>query len=250
MNKLKIWSTLLLTLGLLLLGAVLPKIAAALQDAAGRNRPSYSDMQALALDFSQERKMLSLYEKLAVLGKGESISISDDAMVMTEDDAFAAAQECMTLYEQAGLFQWFDVSFSSAQPHLAISLENTNNTVLYWTVTYIYKKDPSQTLTLDVDDETGKALRITYHKYGSYSMDGVWERNREVLDRFADIYFTQLGLEEQAAQARDTGDGYEYYERDGEVSNAQYIFTDDTYGEINIALYVEGSGSFFVVFQP
>ncbi len=248
MKKLKLSGLLLLSLVLLVLGAALPRIAAFMQDTARQNRSGHSEMQALQLDFSEERNLLSHMGKLSALGRGGPISISDDAVAMTETQAYAAAEKAMAAYEDAGLFQWFDVSYASAQPNISISMENVNHTVVYWTVSYMYKKDPNQTLMLDIDDETGKVLRITYHKYSTFSMEGVWERNRDALERFAEIYFSQLGLQEQATQAKAAG-YYTFYERDGGVSAAQYIFTDEAYGEVVIDLYAEGSGSFFAVIQ-
>lgn len=248
MKRIKLPALLLLTLALLALGAVLPRIAAFLQDAARQNRSGRSEMQALELDLAEERNLLSYMGKLSALGRGEAISISDGAVAMTETQAYAAAEKAMAAYEDAGIFQWFDVSYASAQPYISISLENTSHTAVYWTVSYMHKKDPNQNLEVDIDDETGQVLRVTYHEYSSYSMEGVWERNKDILERFAEIYFSQLGLAEQADQAEASG-GYAYYERDGGVSAARYIFTDEAYGEIVIDLYAEGSGSFFAVIQ-
>ena len=248
MNKLKISGLLLLTLVLLVLGAALPRIAAFMQDTARQSHSGHSEMQALQLDLAEERNLLSFMGKLSALGRGGPISISDGAVAMSEAEAYAAAEKAMAAYENARLFQWFDVSYASAQPNISISMENVNHTVVYWTVSYMYKKDPNQTLVLDIDDETGKVLRVTYHKYSTFSMEGVWEHNRDALERFAEVYFSQLGLQEQADQAKAAG-YYTFYERDGGVSAAQYIFNDETYGEIVIDLYAEGSGSFYVVIQ-
>ena len=248
MNKLKLSGLLLLTLALLVLGAALPRIAAFMQDTAIQNRSGHSDMQALQLDLTEERNLLSFMGKLSALGRGEVIGVSQSAVAMSEAEAYAAAEKAMAAYEDAGLFQWFDVSYASAQPYISVSMENTSHTVVYWTVSYMYKKDPNQTLMLDIDDETGKVLRVTYHVYSTFSMDGVWDRNRDALERFAEVYFSQLGLQEQADQAKAAG-YYTFYERDGGVSSAQYIFMDEAYGEIVIDLYAEGSGSFFAVIQ-
>ena len=97
-------------------------------------------------------------------------------------------------------------------------------------------------MLLDIDDETGKILCIRYDVYDSYSMDGVWERNKTIMDAFTDIYFAQIGMTEAAESAASIA----YFERDGGVSSALYGFGDVTYGEIKLEFYVEGSGGFFL----
>ena len=79
-------------------------------------------------------------------------------------------------------------------------------------------------------------------------MDGVWERNKTVVDAFTDIYFTQLGLldtaEEVVNNATDAESIYDYNEVDGGVSEAVYVFRNTLYGEFIIQFTVDGAGGF------
>ena len=78
-------------------------------------------------------------------------------------------------------------------------------------------------------------------------MDGVWERNQKIMNEFTSIYFSQLGMTAEKESAEEVR-SFEYYERDGGVSNALYSFGDITYGEISIDFYVEGAGGFYLYF--
>ena len=110
------------------------------------------------------------------------------------------------------------------------------------------KKESNQVLRLDVDDETGQILCITYGNYQECSMDGVWERNKTIADAFTDIYFTQLGLfdaaEEVENAATDAESIYDYNEVDGGVTEVVYVFRNTLYGEFIIQFTVDGAGGF------
>lgn len=245
MRNSKISFLILLTILILAAFAALPVIAASVQDNTTVNSSGYHEMESMKLDLNEEKETLPMMGKLALLGHMEWVNIDSSQASMTENEVFQAVETQMKAYEEAGIFQWFDVTLRSATPKLGIDLNDPNNFLVYWTVSFINEKDQSCSLLLDIDDETGKILCIRYDVYDSYSMDGVWERNKTIMDAFTDIYFAQLGMTE-AKEYAESEAGYEYYERDGGVSNALYSFGDATYGEINIDFYVEGAGGFFI----
>ena len=247
MRNLKISLLILLTILLLAGFAALPVIAASLQDNRVVNQSGYQQMQTMKLDYGNEKETLPIMGKLALFTIMQTIDIDASQASMTEEEAFLAAETQMKAYEEAGIFQWFDVPLRSATPKLGIDPNDATNYVVFWTVTYISEKGQKQTLLLDIDDETGKILSIRHEVYEAYSMDGVWERNKKIMNAFTDIYFSQLGMTE-AKKYAETEAGFEYYERDGGVSNALYSFGDVTYGEISIDFYVEGAGGFYLYF--
>ena len=215
--------------------AALPVIVGAVMDS---NAPvGYSPMQSVKLDISQNPK-LSYLEKLHLFSYTQAVDIQENQASMTEEEAISAAISAMQPYVDAGIFEWFEPDHHSAVPKLAVDTKDTSRYVVHWSVTFIHKKDPTQNLMLDIDDESGKILGIRYDRYTSFSMDGVWERNQAIMDAFTAIYFSQLGLTEEAAQVE-----YQYLERDGGVSCAQYHFP-----ELQIDFYVDGTGGFYVVF--
>ena len=238
----------LFTVILLIAGASLPAIAASVQDSTTVNHSGYSQMKSMELEFGEEKETLPMMGKLALLGHMESVNIDSSQASMTENEVFQAAETLMADYENAGIFQWFDVTLRSATPKLGIDLNDPNNFLVYWTVSFINENDYSRSLNLDIDDETGKILCIRYDVYDSYSMDGVWERNKTIMDAFTDVFFSLLGMTEAKEFAESIAAGYEYSEVDGGVSYAEYSFGDAIYGEIHVAFCVEGPGGFYLYF--
>lgn len=241
-------TSLLIVLTVLALAAcaALPAIAAAVQDSATVNHWGHSGMKSMELDLNQQRGTIPMMGKLALLGNMETINIDPSQASMTQEEVFAAAREQMKPYEEAGIFRWFDVTLCSAEPRLGIDLKDANNFIVYWTVSFVNEDGPGQWLNLDIDDETGRILCIYYGVYGSYSMDGVWQRNKVIMQAFTDIYFSQLELTGAKEFALSTQSGYSYHERDGGVSSALYSFWDADYGQIQLEFYVEGPGGFYL----
>ena len=245
MSNFKMTFLILLTILFLAACAVLPVIAAVVQDSTTVNHFNISQMKSIELDMNKHRETIPMMGKLALLRNMETINIDPSQASMTEEEAFQAAQEQMKAYEEAGIFQWFDVTHRYAEPKLGIDLKDANNFLVYWTVSFVNEDGEGQWLNLDIDDETGKILCIYYGVYGSYSMDGVWQRNKIIMQKFTDIYFSQLDLAVAKELALSTVNGYAYYEQDGGVSDALYNFWDATYGEISLEFYVEGPGGFY-----
>ena len=219
-----------LTILLLLLGGGMPWIVSAVQDNALLHHSGYRNIDAIQLDFSER----SMADKLSLLSHSQPVDITHTQATMIQEEVFAAVEREMAQYEDAGIFQWFEITRRTAQPKLGIDVNDVNHYLVYWTVTYINKKDPSRSLVVDLDDESGKILSIRYEVYDTYSMDGVWERNRATMDAFTEIYFSQLDV---------TPPDYEYFERDGGVSSALYHFE-----ELAIEFFAEGAGGFYLYF--
>ena len=219
-----------LTILLVLLGGGMPWIVSAVQDNALLHHSGYCDIDAIQLDFSER----SMADKLSLLSRSQPVDITHTQATMIQEEVFAAVEREMAQYEDAGIFQWFEITRRTAQPKLGIDVNDVNHYLVYWTVTYINKTDPSRSLMVDLDDESGKILSIRYEVYDTYSMDGVWERNRATMDAFTEIYFSQLDV---------TPPNYEYFERDGGVSSALYRFE-----EFAIEFFTEGAGGFYLYF--
>lgn len=235
-----------LTILALTICAALPVIVALLQDRSIADNSGYSEMKSMDLEGNEQRESIPTMGKLALFRNMETIDLDPSQASMTEEEVFQAAQEQMKAYEEAGIFQWFDVTLRSAEPKLGIDMKDANNFLVYWTVSFVNEDGEGQWLNLDIDDETGKILCIYYGVYGSYSMDGVWQRNKIIMQKFTDTYFSQLDLTVAKELALSAETGYAYYERDGGVSGALYNFWDADYGEISLEFYVEGPGGFYL----
>ena len=249
MRNMKTSLLILLTVLMLVLFASLPVIAASVQDSVTGNSAGFREMQTLKLDFGAAKETLPMMGKLAMLGNMEIIDIDPSQATMTEEEVFQAVEARMRDYEEAGIFQWFDVSVRGALPRLGIDLNDPSNFLVFWTVSFSSKDGDTRSLVVEIDDETGNILYICNAVYESFSMDGVWERNSAVMTDFTDIYFSQLGMTEEKEYAQSTKTGYEYLERDGGVSQALFSFGDAVYGEVNVEFYVEGTGGFYLFFS-
>ena len=248
MRKLKIPVLILVTLGLLLLFALLPQLASSVLDSRLSQTPVFSDMFSIQLNTGIEQQALSAIDKLAFLSVAEATNTTQDQMTMTENEVNDAVNAFLIECEAAGIFYPFEPSSVSFQPKLLYDLSDSTNHILVWTVTMLYKGEPSQRLMLDVEDETGQILSISYANYQEYEMDGVWERNKTVADALTDLYFTQLGLldvsEEIKVNATDSDIIYDYNEVDGGVTEVIYVFEGSAYGEFFVQFTVDGAGGF------
>ena len=248
MKKLKIPVLILLTLGLLVLFALLPRLISSALDIKLSQTPGFSDMLSIQLNTGTQQQTLSAMDKLAFLSVAEAANTTQDQMRMDEEDVNIAVYEFLHQCESAGIIQIFEPSSVSMAPKLLYDLTDPEKHIFVWTVTMIYKEEPNQVLRMDVDDETGKILCITYDNYQEYSMDGVWERNKTVVDAFSDIYFSQLGLSDiwqnNVDLASDALIDYNYNEVDGGVTEAVYVFHNTLYGEFIIQFTVDGAGGF------
>lgn len=248
MKKLKIPILILVTLALLLFFALLPKLISFALDIRLSQMPKFSEMLSIQLNTGTKPQEFSVLDKLAFLSVAEVTDTTQEQMTMNEDEVIDAVSAFMSQCEAAGIFQPFEPSTVSMQPKLHYDLKDPSKHIFVWFVTILYKKEPNQVLRLDVDDETGQILCITYGNYQEYSMDGVWERNKTVVDAFSDIYFSQLGLSDiwqnNVDSASDALIDYNYNEVDGGVTEAVYVFHNTLYGEFIIQFTVDGAGGF------
>ena len=252
MKKLKVPVLVLLTLGILIVFALLPRLISSALDMKLRQTPSFSDMLSIQLNTGSQPQTLSAMDKLAFLSVAEAANTTQDQMRMDEEEVNDAVYEFLYQCESAGIIQIFEPTSVSMAPKILYDLTDPDKHIFVWAVTMIYKEEPNQVLRVDVDDETGQILCITYSNYQEYSMDGVWERNKTVVDAVTDIYFTQLGLLDTAEDventATDVGSIYDYNEVDGGVTEAVYVFRNTLYGEFIIQFTIDGAGGFSTTF--
>lgn len=247
MKKLKIPMLILLTLGLLLLFACLPGIIAAVSDFQAGKRPACRDIRSVRLDISQDGP-LSFQDKLSLLKDAQVVDLDQSQATMTEAEVEEAVTVFLQNCESAGVIEPFVPTRLSMQPKLVYDYYDPSSYLVVWSVTILSKKEPNRFLLLDVDDETGVILSISYNVSRSFPMEGVWERNKAVMDRFVSLYFDQLGIPEVTAAPPDTG--FAYKEVDGGVSEAVYTFSNSKGETFTILITVDGAGGISVAILP
>lgn len=200
MRKLRTLLILLLAIFLIAAGAYLPRIAAAVQDGQTLGHTATEPMQSLVLELGGEAQAPGyMMRKLALEQNMMTIPISAGEASMTQEDVFAAAEKGMEGYIEAGMFEWFEYNFRSAEPYLGIDADDKSNFTVFWSVTLDYQGDPYQYLFLHIDDETGKILYINYVTYADDQFKYYYPDNQQLMmEDFVSTYFSQLDLTDLA----------------------------------------------------
>ena len=241
MRTLKIPILLLATLILLLAFALLPKLIFQALDTKIEQNTVYSDMQSVELELSAGYSSLSIPEKLAILAHASAADMKPDQMSMTEQEAQEVITAHLSRMDSLGLCPAFEPDTYNLQPKLMYDIYDASKNFSLWTVTFV---SPVVTLLLDVDDETGAILCISLHIKESFSMNGVWERNKALMDTLTNFFFSQFGLLEYAKELCFS----DYREVDGGVSEAYYTFTPMDTEHFGVQFNVDGAGGLNIYF--
>lgn len=248
MGKLKIPALILGTLALLAAFALLPRLVSFVLDNQRENAHSYSDMTSVHLELAAENK-LSMLDKLSLLSDAEAMNITQDQMLMKEAEVYEAVQAFLTRLGDADVCQGFEPTDFSLQPKLVYDLSDPTRNLKLWMLTFLKKEEPGQTLILDVDDETGKILGMSYFGHRVTEEEKSQESNKAVIDRFAQLYFDQLGLPE----VTDTGEkspayvaGYEYTDMKEGAAAATYSLFDSFDERVSVQITVDGGGGIWI----
>lgn len=243
MRKLHIALILALTAAVIAIGAFLPGIVGGVTDLISTAAVRSAPMQSVELQFSGgQDDPEHILKKLALERNMNTLPVTADQAFMTEEEVFAAVNDCMEQYSSADLFRWFKDTYSMAEPYIAISANGTDNVSVFWAVHIVHEGDPYRNLFLHIDDETGKIL---YLDYVTYDPDSTFypEDQYRVVNTLAELYFDQLGLAELAGSEAVTVDEM----IDNDVQCLRYTFAGTEYGDIVIEFYSKPNG-FYILF--
>ena len=189
MRKLKIPLLILLTIALLVAGANLPALAAAIQDKGIVNHAGFGEIESLKLDFS-DSEVTPLLQKLALLRDGSFYTVSPDKTKIRQSEVEQLVKDRLTLYYQDELipYNWKNYEFS-ALPHLVYSNADQDTYAIFWVVDICWPETENY-LSLYLDDETGLIL---YLHYGTASALDVYTA-QGYLDALSNAYFASTGL--------------------------------------------------------
>lgn len=221
-----------LTALLILLCALLPRFMGRVQDRRALNRVGYSQSAQVQLEIQQGMTPLG---KLALLCRMEGVLEVPEAMAeMTAEEAEQAALDALQSYVDAGLIPEFPVWYIEAKPLLILTPEEVDLAGLVWAVTVLSDEEGVMNVSLDIDDATGKPLRIdfVYEYWNPADLPGL-------LPQFAEVYFAGIAVENYEQFATD--DLENRYIGDDTVGQ-RYRIGDTAYGEANLDLYVHQYG--------
>ncbi len=174
-----------LTLLLLLVGAVLPGLAGAIQNMTA-DQAGVREIQTVELNMKEP---LTLIDKLHVMARGQFYPASDDTFL-----SVSSVQDVVITglspyyYRELVPYNWKNVSFT-AEPYL---LYSENAPERNYTIWICELEGKGWGLHMYVDDETGKILYTNYWsdtEQTAYTSTGYAQQFREA-------YFESLGLSE------------------------------------------------------
>lgn len=189
MKHRKTGAILLLTAAILLLVAGLPGITGCCMDCLTLEKPDSAPIGQIELQLGTREEMDPgrMFQRLALERNMQLIPVTSREATMTKDQVFSAVEEQMGEYD---FFQWFDYTQRTAEPHLAMDPEDSDNYAILWVVDYA-SKEPYHNLFLHVDDTTGAIVKIDYYTHETLYPA---QEQRDIFEGWTNTYFERLGL--------------------------------------------------------
>lgn len=241
MRKLIYSLFLLLVAALIVAGAFLPRITAAITDNSTNGKAETAPMQSVELALGESsHEPLDMLRKLALADHMSTVPISADQAALTEEEVYSAVEKHMQDYAASGIFEMFTPTYTSVETLLAIDPYGTDNYGIIWTVNLVSGDGPYRSLFLHIDDETGKILFMDYETHGEDRFNYYPEYQSYVMGVFAGNFFSQLGLAEELQYMKNAT--VTSIATTQECSEVCYSFDDLTYGEINLYFSVYPNG--------
>lgn len=242
MGKLKTVLILLLAAAVIVGCAYLPGFVGTMQDNA-ENEVRYAEIQALQLQLGNaQRGELPMLGKLSLLKRGTTMEIAEEDAPMLPDTVLDRSHTEFSRYMDCGLIHTeLDFSKIWATPFLVFSPEDPDVNFIYWSVE-VLDSSVNTSLTLLIDDETGKLLRIDYYTDEWYYAP---EEQYYLLDTFYNVYMESLDLIEELKAREDAVSDRETFTEDISTDGSAGIrvrFSDPEYGEVNLDFYVHPNG--------
>lgn len=238
----KIGWALLLTVAILLLVACLPGIVGDLMDRLTLGKPDEAPITQIELHLGTQTEIDSarMFQKLALERNMQLIPVTQREAAKTPEEIYAAVEEQM---EMLSFFQWFDYTKRTAEPHLAMDPEDSDNYAIIWVVDYA-SKEPYHNLFLHVDDATGAILKIDYYTHETLYPA---KEQRFLFEEWCGDYFDRLGLgmDSEYVQSLDVSTSVSNSEKDS--MRVSYHMQEIQYGIVTVSFTVK-PGGFFISF--
>lgn len=242
MGKVKNALILLLTMLLLTAGSLLPSAAAYMQDKTTANVVRYDDIEALQLRLEEEVLSMSYQEKMFLMMHGAGMEITDEKTNIKGDQVMEAAYAALMPYMDLFLGGSFDNDYIEYYPVMVYDESDPSRYTYYWYVTMSLDVSVNDTVSVILDDETGKILAVEMIDPDMHIDEKYLEKLQYTL---ASVYFADLGIEPVAEWPVEV----EAYDDTGSsLAATGYIFIDEIHGaEINAQIGVRPDG-FYIYF--
>ena len=242
MDKIKSVLVILLTVVLLIGGSLLPTMATRILDKTTTNMVQYEDIEALQLRLEEEALSMTYPEKMFLMMHGAGMDITDEDTKIKETDILEVTYTAMMPYMDLFFGGSFDNDYLEYYPVMVYDESDPSRYAYYWHVILSLDMSENDTVSVVLDDETGKVMAIEMIDLG---MDLDPDYLQKLQDALADIYLVELGIEPVAQWplALESADVYGDYAAMGmTVAAAQYQFVTAQYGDILVQIGVRTDG--------
>lgn len=227
--------------------ALLPQGIARISDSMTNEKPGAASIHTVELTVysNQTDEPGYMMRKLALEQRMTTIPIEPEQASMTEEEVISAAMDGMSVYVEAGVFEWFEYTFCAAEPYLGMDPDNYDNNSIFWGVTFSSDENKYQNLFLHIDDETGKILYLSYDTYGPDMYNYYYRENQLLMmEGFVDAFLSPLNLTMGQLAEYDglLGAGVEEQELTDDVTCVVYTYEDAGYGTIRVAFHISPEG--------
>lgn len=249
MNQWKTIIALLLTLGVLAAGAMLPGVAAAVQDSAGANNSGSRAILPVTLELSAgEPEAQLLLGGLALVRDGSLYKVDESTAAMAEAEVLEAVKAGLQPYYYAELipYNWTDYE-SSMTPYPAYGSADPETYGVLWVVSISWESYDHY-LELYVDDETGLIL---YLHYGCTEEQETVYTTSGLLAALSEAYFESTGLTEVLADPERFGVENVIYDDSGLSAGGDpsvvYTLYTQSYGQLALEFCLYQVGFYVVI---
>ena len=239
MRKVKNILMILLTILLLAAGSLLPMAAARMQDKTTTNVVQYENIEALQLKLEEEALSMTYQEKMFLLMHGEGAEITDEKMKIKEERIMEAAYGALTPYMDLFLGGSFDNDYIEYYPVMVYDGSDPSRYAYYWHVILSLDMSFEDTVSLVLDDETGKALAVELIDPQMHIEEAYMP---ELQYAFAATSFKELEIEPIAQWPLEVAAAENYDAMGRPAAAVNYQFIDALYGEVNVEIGVRQDG--------
>lgn len=242
MVKVKSVLAVLLTVLLLAGGGLLPTAASHFQDKTTTNTVQYENIEALQLKLEEEVLSMTYQEKMFLMMHGTGMEVTDEKMYLKEEMVMEAAYTALMPYMDLFLGGSFDNDYIEYYPVMLYDESDPSRYTYYWHVVMSLDMSMNDTVSVVLDDETGKILAIEMIDPELMIEEKYLQKLQYTL---ASVYFADLGIEPVAEWPVETAP---YEETGSSLAAVNYIFIDDVHGaEINVQIGVRSDGFYIYI---
>ena len=237
MGKVKNVLAVLLTALLLVGGSLLPSAATHFQDKSTANVVQYENIEALQLKLEEEALSMTYQEKMFLLMHGAVMDVTDEKTNLKEEMVMEAAYAAVMPYMDLFLGGSFDNDYIEYYPVMVYDESDPSRYIYYWHVVMSLDMSMNDSLSVILDDETGKILALEMIDPELMIEEKYLQKLQYTL---ASVYFADLGIEPVAEWPVEV----ESYDDTGSsLAATGYVFIDEIHGaEINAQIGVRTDG--------